>query len=197
MKLIIAYIQPHKLGDVKRSLYKAEVFKMSVTNSLWAAKGLPRILSRGGPGGEPAQKGAARDRRQRQLCRADGPGDHQGRQIGPDRRWKNLHSGFAGMHPHPDRRKRRLRHRLIHNGHGMSRLPRSSAANGSPTAASEIPGLLCFRKVLRCQRPFTHCAEGKMILPLKLMRRANISLIKTQLLEAFTGGASANRYSSP
>jgi nitrogen regulatory protein P-II 2 len=34
MKLIIAYIQPHKLSDVKQSLYKEEVFKMSVTNSL-------------------------------------------------------------------------------------------------------------------------------------------------------------------
>lgn len=34
MKLIVAYIQPHKLSDVKKSLYKAEVFKMSVTNSL-------------------------------------------------------------------------------------------------------------------------------------------------------------------
>ena len=34
MKLIIAYIQPHKPSDVKRSLYKAEVYKMSVTNSL-------------------------------------------------------------------------------------------------------------------------------------------------------------------
>jgi nitrogen regulatory protein P-II 2 len=34
MKLIIAYIQPHKLNDVKRTLYKAEVYKMSVTNSL-------------------------------------------------------------------------------------------------------------------------------------------------------------------
>jgi nitrogen regulatory protein P-II 2 len=34
MKLIIAYIQPHKLVDVKRTLYKAEVFKMSVTNTL-------------------------------------------------------------------------------------------------------------------------------------------------------------------
>lgn len=34
MKLIIAYIQPHKLNDVKRSLYKAEVHKMSVTNAL-------------------------------------------------------------------------------------------------------------------------------------------------------------------
>jgi nitrogen regulatory protein P-II 1 len=33
MKLIIAYIQPHKLNDVKRELYKAEVYKMSVTNS--------------------------------------------------------------------------------------------------------------------------------------------------------------------
>lgn len=34
MKLIIAYIQPHKLSDVKRALCKAEVYKMSVTNSL-------------------------------------------------------------------------------------------------------------------------------------------------------------------
>jgi nitrogen regulatory protein P-II 1 len=34
MKLIIAYIQPHKLSDVKKALYKAEVYKMSVTNSL-------------------------------------------------------------------------------------------------------------------------------------------------------------------
>ena len=34
MKLIIAYIQPHKLNDVKRSLYKADVHKMSVTNAL-------------------------------------------------------------------------------------------------------------------------------------------------------------------
>ncbi len=34
MKLIIAYIQPEKLPDVKQSLYRAEVFKMSVTNSL-------------------------------------------------------------------------------------------------------------------------------------------------------------------
>lgn len=34
MKLIIAFIQPHKLQDVKKSLYKAEVRKMSVTNAL-------------------------------------------------------------------------------------------------------------------------------------------------------------------
>jgi nitrogen regulatory protein P-II 2 len=34
MKLIIAYIQPHKLNDVKQELYKAEVMKMSVTNAL-------------------------------------------------------------------------------------------------------------------------------------------------------------------
>lgn len=34
MKLIVAYIQPHQLNDVKKSLYKAEVFKMSVTNAL-------------------------------------------------------------------------------------------------------------------------------------------------------------------
>jgi nitrogen regulatory protein P-II 1 len=34
MKLIIAYIQPHKLNDVKAELYKSEVYKMSVTNAL-------------------------------------------------------------------------------------------------------------------------------------------------------------------
>ena len=34
MKMIIAYIQPHKLDDVKKSLARKEVGKMSVTNSL-------------------------------------------------------------------------------------------------------------------------------------------------------------------
>ncbi|MCF7849163.1 MAG: P-II family nitrogen regulator [Kiritimatiellales bacterium] len=34
MKLIVAYIQPERLGDVKEALYEAEVFKMSVTNAL-------------------------------------------------------------------------------------------------------------------------------------------------------------------
>ena len=34
MKLIIAYIQPHKLEAVKKALYEAEVHKMSVTNTL-------------------------------------------------------------------------------------------------------------------------------------------------------------------
>lgn len=38
MKLIIAYIQPHKLNDVKQELFKAEVRKMSVTNSLGAGQ---------------------------------------------------------------------------------------------------------------------------------------------------------------
>lgn len=34
MNYIIAYIQPEKLNDVKQELYKAEIFKMSVTNAL-------------------------------------------------------------------------------------------------------------------------------------------------------------------
>ena len=34
MKLIIAYIQPHRLDQVKEALFKADVHKMSVTNSL-------------------------------------------------------------------------------------------------------------------------------------------------------------------
>lgn len=34
MKLIIAMIQPHKLPDVKKALYDAQVYKMSVTNAL-------------------------------------------------------------------------------------------------------------------------------------------------------------------
>ncbi len=34
MKLIVAYIQPEKLSDVKQALYAAEVYKISVTNAL-------------------------------------------------------------------------------------------------------------------------------------------------------------------
>ena len=34
MKLIIAMIQPHKLPDVKKALYDAEVYKMTVKNAL-------------------------------------------------------------------------------------------------------------------------------------------------------------------
>jgi nitrogen regulatory protein P-II 1 len=34
MKLIIAYIQPHALNEVKQELYKAEVFKLSITNAM-------------------------------------------------------------------------------------------------------------------------------------------------------------------
>ena len=34
MKLIIAMIQPEKLPDVKEELYKAEVYKMTVTNAI-------------------------------------------------------------------------------------------------------------------------------------------------------------------
>lgn len=40
MKLIIAYIQPHKLQDVKKAMYKSEVYKMSVTNALGCGKQL-------------------------------------------------------------------------------------------------------------------------------------------------------------
>jgi len=34
MKLVMAYIQPEKLNDVKQSLYAADVFKISVTNAM-------------------------------------------------------------------------------------------------------------------------------------------------------------------
>ena len=34
MKLIIAYIQPEALNEVKQSLYEIEVFKLSVTNAM-------------------------------------------------------------------------------------------------------------------------------------------------------------------
>jgi nitrogen regulatory protein P-II 1 len=34
MKLIIAYIQPHRLEDVKKKLAEAQIAKLSVTNSL-------------------------------------------------------------------------------------------------------------------------------------------------------------------
>ncbi len=34
MKLIVAYIQPERLNDVKQELFKSDITKMSVTNSL-------------------------------------------------------------------------------------------------------------------------------------------------------------------
>jgi nitrogen regulatory protein P-II 2 len=34
MKLIIAYVQPHRLNDVKQALFEKNVRKMSVTNAL-------------------------------------------------------------------------------------------------------------------------------------------------------------------
>jgi nitrogen regulatory protein P-II 1 len=34
MKLITAYIQPERLTDVKQELYKAQIFKMSITNAM-------------------------------------------------------------------------------------------------------------------------------------------------------------------
>ena len=34
MKLIVAYIQPHRLNDVKQELYRREIYKVSVTNAL-------------------------------------------------------------------------------------------------------------------------------------------------------------------
>jgi nitrogen regulatory protein P-II 2 len=38
MKLIVAYIQPHKLNEVKEELYRAQVFKMSVSNAMGAGQ---------------------------------------------------------------------------------------------------------------------------------------------------------------
>ncbi|MCJ8329359.1 MAG: P-II family nitrogen regulator [Lentisphaeria bacterium] len=34
MKLVVAYIQPQKLNDVKRALFDKDIFKISVTNAL-------------------------------------------------------------------------------------------------------------------------------------------------------------------
>ncbi|WP_028974546.1 P-II family nitrogen regulator [Spirochaeta cellobiosiphila] len=38
MKLITAYIQPHKLTDVKQELYAKDIFKISVTNAMGAGQ---------------------------------------------------------------------------------------------------------------------------------------------------------------
>ena len=38
MKLIISMIQPHKLPDVKKELYKNEIYKMTATNVLGAGQ---------------------------------------------------------------------------------------------------------------------------------------------------------------
>jgi len=34
MKMIIAYIQPHKLNEVKQELYKSEIYKISASNAM-------------------------------------------------------------------------------------------------------------------------------------------------------------------
>jgi nitrogen regulatory protein P-II 1 len=34
MKLVVAYIQPERLNEVKQALFRAHVYKMSVTNAL-------------------------------------------------------------------------------------------------------------------------------------------------------------------
>jgi nitrogen regulatory protein P-II 1 len=38
MKLITAYVQPHRLTAVKEALYGREIFKMSVTNALGSGR---------------------------------------------------------------------------------------------------------------------------------------------------------------
>ncbi|MEM5948198.1 P-II family nitrogen regulator [Spirochaetia bacterium 38H-sp] len=38
MKLIIAYIQPHRLNAVKEELYKRKIYKISVTNAMGAGQ---------------------------------------------------------------------------------------------------------------------------------------------------------------
>ncbi|MBN1417587.1 MAG: P-II family nitrogen regulator [Planctomycetes bacterium] len=45
MKPIIAYIQPERLNDVKRELYKEEVFKVSVTNALGCGRQMGYVES--------------------------------------------------------------------------------------------------------------------------------------------------------
>lgn len=42
MKLIIAYIQPNKLDDVKKALYAEEVYKISVMNAMGCGQQLGR-----------------------------------------------------------------------------------------------------------------------------------------------------------
>ncbi len=38
MKLVVAMIQPHKLPDVKRALFDAQIYKMTVSNALGAGE---------------------------------------------------------------------------------------------------------------------------------------------------------------
>lgn len=44
MKLIIAVVQPHRFPEIKKALYDAEVFKMTVTDALGCGqqKGYPK-----------------------------------------------------------------------------------------------------------------------------------------------------------
>ncbi len=38
MKLIIAMVQPHRLPDVKRELFKSKIYKLTITNVLGAGQ---------------------------------------------------------------------------------------------------------------------------------------------------------------
>ena len=111
MKLIIAYIQPHKLGDVKQELYKEEVFKMSVTNALGC--GQQRGYTETYRGVETEVNLLKKVRLE--VAVNEGFVDRTTDAINPrrphrlDRRRQDLHSGPAGVHPHPLRRARARR----------------------------------------------------------------------------------------
>ena len=85
MKLIIAYIQPDKLAVVKESLFKAEVFKVSVLpNSQGCGQQKGYHESYRGVVIEVnfARRCAGGDRRQRRLRPADRRRDHSGARTG-------------------------------------------------------------------------------------------------------------------
>jgi nitrogen regulatory protein PII len=114
MKLIIAYIQPHKLEDVKRALAQAEVGKMSVTNSLGCGAQM---------GYEESYRGIKFEVNLLKKIRLEIAVSEPFLQktvdtiicLGPhrrDRRREDFRPGHDRLHPHPHRRTRPRRHRL-------------------------------------------------------------------------------------
>ncbi len=106
MKLIIAYIQPHKLNDVKQALYKAEVFKMSVTNTLGCGQQKGYHESYRGVGIEVnlLKKVRLEIAVNEDFVERTIEALIAGRSDRPDRRRQDLHCGSARVHPYPHRR---------------------------------------------------------------------------------------------
>ena len=113
MKLIIAYVQPERLNDVKQELFRAGNFKMSVTNALGCGQQ---------KGYQESYRGARTEVNLLKKVRleiavnrefVDSGGDYQG---GSDREYRgrqDLCAGFRRVYPDKNPGNRKQGNRII------------------------------------------------------------------------------------